>query len=94
MYTRWASVVHGGGGRGQGEQALSSTVFFVATHGVGRRKPTSPNFRRRRGDFPGLWFLPPGICLCHLWKISPASEERCLVSVVPACCFFFFKLVH
>lgn len=99
MYTRWASVVHGGGGRGQGEQALSSTVFFVTIHGVGRRKPTkhgvgrrkptSPNFRRR-GDFPGLWFLPPGICLRHLWKISPASEERCLVSVVPACCFFFF----
>lgn len=69
MYTRWASVVHGGGGWGQGEQALSSTVFFVAMHGVGRRKPASPNFRRR-GDFPGLWFLPPGICASPLEDLS------------------------
>ena len=75
---------------GQGEQALSSTAFSVALHGVGSRKLASPNFRRR-GDFPGLWFLPRGIWLRHLWKISPASEEqRCLVFVVLVAVSFFF----
>lgn len=48
MYTRWASVVHGGGGGagGQGGQAISS-VLFVGPSERGTRKPTSPDFRRR-----------------------------------------------